>query len=168
MRTVTPGRTGLRVTPIRYGTWQFGGDWGSVDERAAVESIRAARDLGINFFDTAHGYGFGVSERLLGRALAAELGSGRDSVVIATKGGLRLDGRRLVRDSSPSRLRQEVEESLSALGTDHIDLIVDSRRHSHPKESVGALDLELSGDDIAEIDRLTRAAAPVRGPSPFG
>ncbi|MFI0421866.1 aldo/keto reductase [Spongiactinospora sp. 9N601] len=122
MRTVPLGRTGLLVTPICYGTWQFGGDWGTVDERAAIEAIQGARDLGINFFDTARGYGFGVSERLLGRALADELGTSRDSVVIATKGGLREDGGVLSRDSSPAWLRQEVEQSLSALGIDHIDL----------------------------------------------
>ena len=105
MRTVTLGRTGLAVTPLAYGTWQFGGDWGPVDERAAVTAIENARALGINFFDTAQAYGFGRSERLLGRALAAELRSARDQVVIATKGGLRIDGDQLVRDASPAWLR---------------------------------------------------------------
>lgn len=122
VRTVTLGSTGLKVTPIAYGTWQFGGDWGPVDEQAAVAAIRQARSLGINFFDTAQAYGFGRSERLLGRALAADLRRARDEVVIATKGGLRLVGDRLVRDSSPAWLRQGVEASLQALGTDHIDL----------------------------------------------
>jgi hypothetical protein len=122
MRTVTLGATGLAVTPLAYGTWQFGGDWGPVDEQAAMAAIRHARSLGINFFDTAQAYGFGRSERLLGRALAADLHSARESVVIATKGGLRMDGDRLVRDASPAWLRKGVEASLDALGTDHIDL----------------------------------------------
>jgi aryl-alcohol dehydrogenase-like predicted oxidoreductase len=122
MRTVKLGRTGLAVTPLAYGTWQFGGDWGPVDERAAVAAIENARALGINFFDTAQAYGFGRSERLLGRALAAELRSARDRVVIATKGGLRMDGDQLVRDASPAWLRKGVEASLDALGTDYIDL----------------------------------------------
>jgi aryl-alcohol dehydrogenase-like predicted oxidoreductase len=122
MRTVTLGRTGLTVTPLAYGTWQFGGDWGPVDERAAVTAIENARALGINFFDTAQAYGFGRSERLLGRALAAELRAARDQVVIATKGGLRMDGGQLVRDASPAWLRKGVEASLDALGTDYIDL----------------------------------------------
>src|SRR5438132_1262834 len=87
MRTVMLGATGLEVTPLAYGTWQFGGDWGPVDERAAMAAIGHARSLGINFFDTAQAYGFGRSERLLGRALAADLRAARDSVVIATKGG---------------------------------------------------------------------------------
>ena len=71
MQTVTLGAAGLQVTPLAYGTWQFGGDWGPVDERAAVAAIENARALGVNFFDTAQAYGFGQSERLLGLALAA-------------------------------------------------------------------------------------------------
>lgn len=123
MDEVILGRAGLEVTPIAYGTWQFGGDWGAVDEEAAIEAIREARRLGINFFDTAQAYGFGVSERILGRALAAELEADRDAIVIATKGGLRVDEERgLVRDSSPQWLRRGVEESLANLGLDHIDL----------------------------------------------
>ncbi|URM96463.1 aldo/keto reductase [Actinomadura madurae] len=94
------------------------GEWGQVEDRAAIESIRHARELGVNVFDTAQGYGFGTAERLLGRALAGEM----DQVVIATKGGLRMDGDTLVRDSSPTWIRRGVEESLSALGVDHIDL----------------------------------------------
>ncbi|MFC7106604.1 aldo/keto reductase [Nonomuraea rubra] len=102
MDTVRLGRTELQVSPICYGTWQFGGDWGQVDEQAAVAAIRHARERGVTFFDTAQGYGFGVAERVLGRALEGD----RDQVVIATKGGLRMDGDRLVRDSSPAWLRQ--------------------------------------------------------------
>ena len=59
MQTVTLGATGLEVTPLAYGTWQFGGDWGPADERAAREAIQHARSLGIRFFDTAQAYGFG-------------------------------------------------------------------------------------------------------------
>jgi aryl-alcohol dehydrogenase-like predicted oxidoreductase len=122
MRTVTLGATRLEVTPLAYGTWQFGGDWGAVDEPAAIAAIQHARSLGINFFDTAQAYGFGRSERLLGTALAADLRSARESVVIATKGGLRMDGDQLVRDASPAWLRKGVEASLDALGIDYIDL----------------------------------------------
>ncbi len=79
-------------------------------------------ELGINFFDSAQGYGFGASERLLGAALAGELRSNRDDVVVATKGGLRREGDRLVRDASPAWLRKGVDLSLDALGVDAIDL----------------------------------------------
>lgn len=73
MNTVTLGMTGLEVTPIAFGTWQLGGDWGAFDEHEAITAIRHARELGINVFDTAQAYGFGASERLLGRALSEEL-----------------------------------------------------------------------------------------------
>jgi aryl-alcohol dehydrogenase-like predicted oxidoreductase len=123
MDTVRLGISGLEATPIAYGTWQLGGDWGAVDEGAAIAAIREARRLGVNFFDTAQAYGFGVSERILGRALADESRADRDAIVIATKGGLRIDEEEgLVRDSSPRWLRQGVEESLANLGLDHIDL----------------------------------------------
>ncbi|MEU6269426.1 aldo/keto reductase [Saccharopolyspora shandongensis] len=120
MQMTTLGRTGLPVSRIAYGTWQLGGDWGGFDENAAISAIRHALDLGINFFDTAQGYGFGASERLLGKALRAEITNDRDSVVIATKGGILPNGGG--RDASAAYLRRGVEESLRALGVDTIDL----------------------------------------------
>src|SRR5260221_9691060 len=122
MDKVTLGRSGLKVSPICFGTWELGGEWGSVDESAATAAIHRARDLGINFFDTAQGYGFGASERLLGAALADDLRSNRDEVVIATKGGLRRDGDRLVRDASRGWLREGGEASRHRLGGDAIAL----------------------------------------------
>jgi aryl-alcohol dehydrogenase-like predicted oxidoreductase len=120
MEQVRLGRTGLQVSRIAFGTWQLGGDWGATDEEAAVAAIRHAADRGINFFDTAQGYGFGASERLLARALA---GRPRDELVIATKGGLRPSRQGGVeRDASPDWIRRGVDESLRALATDYIDL----------------------------------------------
>ncbi|MCI2422921.1 aldo/keto reductase [Saccharopolyspora sp. K220] len=120
MQTTILGRTTLHVSRIAYGTWQLGGDWGSFDEDGATSAIRHALDLGINFFDTAQGYGFGASERLLGKALRKEITHDRDSVVIATKGGILPNGGG--RDASADYLRRGVEESLRALGVDTIDL----------------------------------------------
>jgi aryl-alcohol dehydrogenase-like predicted oxidoreductase len=115
--------TDLQVSPICFGTRQLGGDWGGFDERDAIAAIRHALALGVNIFDTAQAYGFGASERLLGRALAPELRSRRDDLTIATKGGLRRDERGgIVRDASPAWLRAGVEESLRALRVDHIDI----------------------------------------------
>jgi aryl-alcohol dehydrogenase-like predicted oxidoreductase len=114
-------RPGSR-SPIAFGTWQLGGEWGTFDEREATDAIHCARELGITFFDTAQAYGFGASERLLGRALRGDLTQRRDELVIATKGGLRMTRDGLVRDSSPAWLRQGVEDSLRALRVDYIDL----------------------------------------------
>jgi len=61
------GIGGLRRSPSAPGSW--GGEWGQFDEDEGIAAIRRARELGINLFDTAQGYGFGASERLLGRAL---------------------------------------------------------------------------------------------------
>jgi len=122
MKTITLGRTGLAVSRIAFGTWQLGGDWGRFDQTAAVAAIRRARELGVNFFDTAQAYGFGASERLLGTALRRELTHHRDQLVIATKGGLRRTEDGVVRDASPAWLRAGVEASLRALGIEHIDL----------------------------------------------
>ncbi|HYZ70562.1 MAG TPA: aldo/keto reductase [Thermoleophilaceae bacterium] len=122
MKNSTLGRTNLEVSPICFGTWQFGGDWGSLDERDNVAAMQRALELGVNFFDTAQAYGFGASEQLVAKALGGELRSRRDEIVIATKGGLRVEGDGLVRDSSPNWLRRGVDESLAHLGIDHIDL----------------------------------------------
>jgi aryl-alcohol dehydrogenase-like predicted oxidoreductase len=122
MKTTTLGRSGLHVSRIAFGTWQLGGDWGRFDEDAAITAIRRARELGVNFFDTAQAYGFGASERLLGKALRDELTRNRNQVVIATKGALRMTDSGLVRDASPEWLRQGVDASLRALDIDHIDL----------------------------------------------
>ena len=107
LEAVRLGMTELNVSPIAFGTWELGGEWGSFDEEKGIEAIRNARELGVNLFDTAHGYGFGASERLLGRGLRDDLDDRRDEVVIATKGGLRMTDDGLVRDSSPEvRLRR--------------------------------------------------------------
>jgi aryl-alcohol dehydrogenase-like predicted oxidoreductase len=122
MDKIRLGITELDVTPLAFGTWQLGGDWGDFDQRDATAAIRRALELGINVFDTAQAYGFGASERLLGHALRSELRQQRDELVIATKGGLRMTADGLVRDSSYAWLREGVEDSLRALGVDHIDL----------------------------------------------
>jgi len=168
MKRITLGRSELEVTPIAYGTWQFGGDWGDVDESAAIGAIRQALDLGINFFDTAQAYGFGVSERILGRALADELRSRRAELVIATKGGLSMEGGELHRDASPAFVRRGVEESLENLGIEYIDLFQmhwpdPSTPFAETAEALGALvdegkirHIGVSNFDVAQMAEFSR------------
>ena len=146
MKKVRLGRSELEVSPIAFGTWQLGGDWGATDEQAAIAAMRRAADLGINFFDTAQAYGFGASESLLTKALQ---GRPREQFVIATKGGLRpLAGGGIERDASPDWIRRGVDSSLKALGTHYIDLY--QVHWPDPKvpfaETAGALaDLKVAG-----------------------
>jgi aryl-alcohol dehydrogenase-like predicted oxidoreductase len=116
------GETELEVSRIGLGTWQLGGEWGAVAEDEADATLRRALDMGINLFDTAQAYGFGASEGRVGRALRDEIRTDRDSVVLATKGGLRPQGKGIVRDAGAEWLREGLEASLEHLGTDHIDL----------------------------------------------
>lgn len=170
MRDVRLGTTDLSVSAICLGTWAFGGDWGRVDEDEAKATIGHALDQGINFFDTAQGYGFGRSERLLADGLWDRVR--RDDVVVATKGGLRMDGDRLVRDASASWLRKGVDASLQNLRTDFIDLYqIHWPDPATPAEETGAAlgDLVREGKirhvgvsnyGVAEMDAL-RAHVPV-------
>jgi aryl-alcohol dehydrogenase-like predicted oxidoreductase len=119
MRQVRLGRSGLVVSHLAFGTWQLGGDWGPTDTAEAIGAIRRAIDEGVTFFDTAQAYGFGQSEQLLSAALR---GVPREQVVIATKGGLRPTDGGLVRDASVRWIREGVDASLRALGTDYVDL----------------------------------------------
>src|SRR6266436_6728257 len=119
------GRTSLRVSKISYGTWQFGGDWGRIERSqwdTGKATVQKALELGINFFDTAQAYGFGLAERMLGEALQPYLKGLREDIVLATKGGLRMEGDKLLRDASAVWIRQGVEQSLRNLGVDYIDL----------------------------------------------
>jgi aryl-alcohol dehydrogenase-like predicted oxidoreductase len=116
------GESGPRVSRIAFGNWSAGGDWGGVDRDAAIAATRAALDLGITLFDTARAYGFGAAEELLGEALRPEIKSARESLFIATKGGLRSEGGLPARDSSRAALRRDLEASLRSLGTDFVDL----------------------------------------------
>jgi aryl-alcohol dehydrogenase-like predicted oxidoreductase len=110
-----------RVSRIGLGTWVVGGwMWGGSEEKEGIAAIEAAVDAGISFLDTAPVYGFGRSEEIVGKAIRR---IGRDRVVLATKAGLEWNDREEIRrNSSPERLRKEIDESLRRLGVDSIDL----------------------------------------------
>ena len=65
MQTVTPGGPGRAVAPGAHGTWPFGRDRGPLGERAALESIQYAQSTGLDVFDAAQPYGFGVTATVL-------------------------------------------------------------------------------------------------------
>ncbi|RRW46760.1 aldo/keto reductase [Pseudomonas luteola] len=107
------------VSRIALGTWAIGGwMWGGSDESKAIATIRSAVERGINLIDTAPVYGFGNSEEIVGKALEGI----RDKAVIATKVALDWNDDGPFRNATPARIRQEIEDSLRRLKTDHIDL----------------------------------------------
>jgi aryl-alcohol dehydrogenase-like predicted oxidoreductase len=111
----------ISASRVGLGTWPMGGvQWGGTDDGESIRTIHLALDLGVNVLDTAPAYGAGHSEEVVGRAV--EAWGHRDRVVIATKFGLEPHGDALYRNSSRSRIFQEVEESLRRLRTDYIDL----------------------------------------------
>src|ERR1700752_3264655 len=115
-----PG-TQLRVSRVALGTWAMGGwMWGGSEESASVATIRAALDQGISLIDTAPVYGFGVSEEIVGQALA--VAGLRARTVIATKVGLEWHDGKIYRNASRARIMQEIEDSLRRLRTDYIDI----------------------------------------------
>ena len=82
MKTLSLGMSDVKITPIIMGTWQAGKRmWAGIDDAEITKAIRAAFDAGITTFDTAEEYGWGHSERILGKALADV----RHQVVHATK-----------------------------------------------------------------------------------
>ena len=114
------GRTGLQVSVVGVGTWQFGGEWGKQFSQAEVDRILdRAGELGINLIDTAECYGDHLSERLIGQSLRGQ----RDRWIVATKFGHRFTGH-LEREQiwTADGVRRQLEESLQALQVDTIDL----------------------------------------------
>ena len=132
------GRTGLEVSAIGFGCWEIGGGYGDVDEQEFVRAIGRSLDLGVNCFDTAEGYGLGVSERALGSAL----GSRRDEAVIVSKFGVNYKDMPNMRDSSRARVVASIDKCLKNLGTDYVDvyLVHWPDRNTPFEETMSALD----------------------------
>jgi aryl-alcohol dehydrogenase-like predicted oxidoreductase len=121
MKQIAIGTSGLRTSRVGLGTWAIGAwMWGGTDEAQSIATIRSAVERGVTLIDTAPVYGFGRSEEIVGKALAA--GGLRKAVQIATKVGVAWKGGKVFRDSRPTRIRQEIEDSLRQLRTDMIDL----------------------------------------------
>lgn len=109
------GRSGLKVSPLCLGTMMFGG---ATDEPTSARIIDKARDAGINFIDTADMYSTGVSEQVVGRAIAAR----RDHWVLATKLANQFGDGPNRGGLSRRWVMQAADASLKRLGTDWIDI----------------------------------------------
>ncbi len=117
--TINLNNCGLKITRLGMGCWAMGGHgWGRVNDKDSYGAVKKALDCGINFYDTADVYGLGKSEELLSEFLGHE----RHSVVIATKGGLKVENGKTLKDCSPAYLRQAVEKSLNRLKIDSIPI----------------------------------------------
>src|SRR4051812_43194496 len=112
MKTRRLGKTGLEVSEIGFGAWAIGGSWGQTDDDESLETLHAAVDAGVTFFDTADVCGDGRSERLLGRLLTER----SEQLVVATKFGLREPPD--VGNFTYDRLRTWLERSRENLGVE--------------------------------------------------
>lgn len=118
------GNSGLEVSAIGLGCMGLSFGYGpATDKREAIQLIRAAYELGVNFFDSAEAYGPFVNEELLGEAVAPF----RDEVVLATKFGFEggVTGKGL--NSTPANIKAVTEAALKRLKTDRIDLLYQHR-----------------------------------------
>lgn len=169
MRYTTLPGTDLRVSVIAMGSWALAGDmsWGDQSERDSIAAARAAVDAGITFFDTAPGYGDGLSEQRLGKGLEGL----RDRVVVATKIG-------------PDAMRADavaasVERSLGHLRTDYIDLIQIHwpSREVPTEETLGALEslkrqgkvraIGVSNFGPLDLEAVARVGTPTTNQLPY-
>lgn len=141
------GRSGLKVGALALGTMNFGWDWhgvGAIDEKAARGLVDLALERGVDLFDTADIYGYGVSERMLGKILKKR----RSKVLIATKvlGQMRR-GDPSSGGLSRRHVAEGLDDSLRRLGTDYVDLYM-------PHGWDPAVPLE---ETLEALDRAVRA-----------
>ena len=113
------GKTNLNISEISLGTWQVGGKWGDDFSHENADMIlNYAVDRGVNFIDTADVYDDGNSEKAVGRLVRSR----REDIFVATKCGRKLDPH-THNSYTPKALRQFIEDSLSNMSIDCIDLI---------------------------------------------
>jgi len=118
------GKSGLKVPVLSYGTGTFGGGneffraWGASDVAEATRLVDVCLEAGVNLFDTADVYSSGLSETILGKAIAGR----RDKVLISTKATFKMGPGPNDLGSSRHHLIPACEASLKRLGTDYIDI----------------------------------------------
>jgi aryl-alcohol dehydrogenase-like predicted oxidoreductase len=118
------GASGLKVSALSFGTGTFGGSseffraWGDTDVKDATRLVDVCLDAGVNTFDTADVYSAGMSEEILGKAIAGR----RDKVIVATKASFPMGSGPNDGGNSRHHLLNACEASLRRLGTDYIDI----------------------------------------------
>jgi aryl-alcohol dehydrogenase-like predicted oxidoreductase len=135
METRKLGESNLEISAIAFGAWAIGGwMWGGSDSKDAIKAVETAIDTGMTTIDTASVYGFGLSEELVGKAIAGK----RDKVQVLTKFGMEWSKKEgdfyfaskdnsgkdiyIYRHSSKKKVLQDCNDSLRRLKTDYIDL----------------------------------------------
>src|SRR5258708_7510347 len=133
------GPQGLEVSAIGLGCMGMSEFYGPSDEATNLRVLNAALDIGINFLDTADGYGVGANERLLAEVLKTR----REEIVLATKFGYvrAPEGALLGINGTPQYVHAACDASLKRLGVDHIDLYYQHRVDAKVaiEETVGAM-----------------------------
>jgi 1-deoxyxylulose-5-phosphate synthase len=125
MQDTRLGTSGLKVSRIALGCMSFGdtsrgfNEW-ALDDEAAEPIFRQAVDLGITFWDTANAYGYGTSEEIVGRAIRKY--TRRDDIVLATKVFFKMHDGPGGSGLSRKAIMEQIDASLSRLGTDYVDL----------------------------------------------
>ena len=118
------GHSGFKVPVLSFGTATFGGGgeffkaWGSTDAQEATRLLDICLEAGLNMFDTADVYSQGMSEEILGKAIAGR----RNQVILSTKASFPTGAGPNDRGNSRHHLIEACENSLRRLGTDYIDL----------------------------------------------
>jgi aryl-alcohol dehydrogenase-like predicted oxidoreductase len=140
------GRTGWKVSTVSFGAWAIGGGWGSVEDAESIAALHRAVDLGVNFFDTADGYGDGRSERLLAQMRRER----RETIYIATKIGRRLNPH-VASGYNRENLTAFVERSLVNLECEALDLV---QLHCPPTEVYYMPEVFGVLDDLAQAGKL--------------
>jgi len=124
LKTVELGGTGLEITRVGLGAWAIGGGdwefgWGAQEDDESIAAIHRALAQGVNWIDTAAAYGFGRSERIVGRAL---VGVAERPYVFTKCSLLEGPGRKVVHSLKRDSILREAEGSLERLGLDAIDV----------------------------------------------
>lgn len=113
------GRTGLKLSKLSYGASPLGSVFRNITQSEGIRTVHTALDLGINHIDVSPYYGDTVAEQVLGKALATV---DRDNYILSTKAG-RYGADFSDFDFSAKRIRQSLEESLTRLGVDGVDIL---------------------------------------------